>query len=130
MFWNNFVSLCNQNDKTPNGVCSELGLSAATATKWKKGAVPRDTTLQKIADYFQVSTTYLLGVSDDPHILLSEQVIANIVAGVQRVEDKLDKQKKPVLGFKPRLSSLIDSMSDDDLDDLERYAEFLVSRKK
>jgi transcriptional regulator with XRE-family HTH domain len=38
-----------------------LGLSAATATKWKKGAVPRDTTLQRVADYFGVTVDYLLG---------------------------------------------------------------------
>ena len=61
MFWNNLVFLCNERGTTPNGVCSELGLSAATATKWKKGAVPRDTTLQKIADYFGVPVGYLLG---------------------------------------------------------------------
>ena len=61
MFWNNLVSLCNERGTTPNGVCSELGLSAATATKWKKGAVPRDTTLQRVADYFGVTVDYLLG---------------------------------------------------------------------
>ena len=60
MFWDNFVSLCNQKGKTPNGVCAELGFSAATATKWKKGAVPRDTTLKKIADYFNVAVDDLL----------------------------------------------------------------------
>lgn len=60
MFWKNFVSLCNNKSKSPNGVCADLGLSVATATKWKKGAVPRDTTLKRIADYFGVSTTELL----------------------------------------------------------------------
>mgnify|MGYP003300689777 CR=1 FL=1 len=60
MFWKNFVSLCNNKSKSPNGVCADLGLSVATATKWKKGAVPRDTTLKRIADYFGVSTSELL----------------------------------------------------------------------
>lgn len=60
MFWNNFVTLCNKESKTPNAVCAELGFSVATATKWKKGAVPRDTTLQKLAAYFNVTVDYLL----------------------------------------------------------------------
>ena len=53
--------LCNQKGKSPNGVCSELGFSANTATKWKQGAVPRDTTLKKIAEYFEVTVDFLLG---------------------------------------------------------------------
>lgn len=61
MFWNNFVILCNKIGKSPNGVCADLGYSTAIATKWKNGAVPRDTTLKKIADYFGVSVDYLQG---------------------------------------------------------------------
>ena len=61
MFWNNVCQLCNSNNISPNRLCSELGFSVATATKWKQGAVPRETTLLKIADYFGVSTAYLLG---------------------------------------------------------------------
>ena len=130
MFWDNFVLLCNQKGKTPNGVCAELHFSAATATKWKRGSLPRDTTLKKIADYFGVSVSYLLGATDEPSEVLSAQVISNLAAGMQQVADELDKQKKPVLGLNPILSSLIDSMSKDELEDLERYAEFILSKKK
>lgn len=130
MFWDNFVLLCNQKGKTPNGVCAELRFSAATATKWKRGSLPRDTTLKKIADYFGVSVSYLLGATDDPSEVLSAQVISNLAANMQQVVDELDKKKKPVLGLNPKLSSLIDSMSKDELEDLERYAEFILSRKK
>ena len=49
---------------------------------------------------------------------------------VVALADELDKQKKPVLGLNPKLSSLIDSMSKDELEDLEKYAEFILSRKK
>ena len=61
MFFKNLVELCNQNNTTPNAVCAALKLSSAAATKWRAGAVPRDTTLKKIADYFGVTTAYLLG---------------------------------------------------------------------
>lgn len=59
MFWNNFVNLCNNIGKSPNGVCADLGYSTAIATKWKNGTVPRDTTLKKIADFFGVPVSAL-----------------------------------------------------------------------
>ena len=61
MFYEIFLKLCNQNNIKPNNVTKALGLSNATATDWKKGSVPRDTTLLKIADYFGVSVAYLKG---------------------------------------------------------------------
>ena len=64
MFWEKFITLCNNIKKSPNGVCSELGFSTAVATKWKNGAVPRDTTLKKIAEYFNVNVNYLKADED------------------------------------------------------------------
>lgn len=64
MFWNNFVSLCNEKGKSPNAICKELGFSNATATYWKRGSVPNDSTLRKIADHFSVSVEQLTGKPD------------------------------------------------------------------
>lgn len=61
MFYEIFLKLCNQNNIKPNNVTKAIGLSNATATDWKKGSVPRDTTLLKIADYFGVSVEYFKG---------------------------------------------------------------------
>lgn len=135
MFWEKFVSLCAEKGVSPNSVCAELGLSNATATKWKNGAIPRNTTLKKVADYFGVTSDYLLGnVRLDLQHFASpspvDEAMAKLTASIQQVTDELDKQKKPVLGLNPKLSSLIDSMSKDELDDLEKYAEFILSRKK
>lgn len=60
MFWKNLCALCNAHHTTPNAVCHAIGKSSATATKWKQGAVPRDTTLQKVAEYFGVTVEDLL----------------------------------------------------------------------
>lgn len=60
MFWKNLCMLCNKRNTTPNTVCRELGLSSATATHWRQGAIPRDTTLKKIADYFGITPEELL----------------------------------------------------------------------
>ena len=66
MFWNRFEGLCKENKCKPNNVMQALGLSAATATKWKNGSIPNGDALQKVADYFNVSTDYLLGRTDNP----------------------------------------------------------------
>lgn len=130
MFKEKFIRLCNERGEHPTVVCQKIGVTSSAFSKWTDESVPRRATLQRIADYFQVSTTYLLGLTDEPSVVLSDQVIANLSANVQRVVDELDKQKKPALGLNPKLSSLIDSMSKDELDDLEKYAEFILSKKK
>ena len=58
MFWNKFVDLCVDSGKSPTPVCTELGFSSAVVVKWKRGAIPRDTTLKKLADYFGVPMSY------------------------------------------------------------------------
>ena len=65
MFWNVLIELCNEKGISPNFVAKELGITSGTVTSWKKGSVPRDTTLRKVADYFGVSTDYLLGTEHD-----------------------------------------------------------------
>jgi repressor LexA len=64
MFWENLISLCKEHNTTPNAVCKSIGLSTATATRWRSGSVPRDTTLSKIADRFGVPVSRLLENED------------------------------------------------------------------
>lgn len=130
MFKQRFIRLCNDKKVSPSAACAAIGLSNATFSCWTDESVPRKATLARIADYFGVSVSYLLGIADEPSVSLSDQVIANLSANVQRVVDELDKQKKPVLGLNPKLSSLLDQMNADELEDLERYAEFILSKKK
>lgn len=63
MFWENYVSLCADKGVSPNAVAAELHLSSGSVTAWKGGAVPRETTLRKIASYFDVSVDSLIGFS-------------------------------------------------------------------
>lgn len=71
MFWDNLIKLCDSKNVTPTRVSIELGLSNAAPVRWKKGTIPQGKTLQKLADYFGVTTSYLLGenyvsTADDP----------------------------------------------------------------
>lgn len=65
MFWDIFCKECDKLNKKPNKIASELGLSGATTTKWKSGAIPNGETLVKLAKYFGCSIDYLLGITED-----------------------------------------------------------------
>lgn len=84
MFWKNYEALCRSAGSSPTAIALELGFSNASATKWKKGSIPNGTTLQKIADRFQVSVSYLLG--DEQAAPRSKgiriPVLGNVAAGI------------------------------------------------
>ena len=112
MFWERFVQLCAERNTKPNPVAKELGISSGAVTNWKNGAVPQSATLKRIADYFGVSTSYLLG---------------NVQMDLQHFSEK-GKEPSPTLD--PRLLSLLDSMDADQLAEIEQYAEFILNKKK
>lgn len=60
MFIDTFGALCKQKGVTMNKACLEIGISRTSTAKWKNGSVPNGQTLAKIAEYFGVSTDYLL----------------------------------------------------------------------
>ena len=66
MFYDIFVQLAKQFNKSPSAVADELGFSRGTVTNWKKkGITPNIDILIKIADYFDVSTDYLQGRTNE-----------------------------------------------------------------
>lgn len=60
-FYDTFLQLCNKKGVKPTPVTQAIGISKTSATKWKKGAIPNGDTLQRIAEYFNVSIDCLLG---------------------------------------------------------------------
>lgn len=68
-FWKRFYDLCISKGTKPNTVAKELGFSSAVCTQWKKGVQkPSAKKVSMLAEYFGVSTDYLLGndASDRP----------------------------------------------------------------
>ena len=68
VFIDTFSALCDKNNISMNKACIEIGISRTSTAKWKNGSVPNGTTLNKIADYFDVSVDYLLGKEDSPAV--------------------------------------------------------------
>ena len=59
MFYDTFIDLCAKAGKKPTPVVVELGLSKMSVSNWKKGHMPSDISLKKVADYFGVTVEYL-----------------------------------------------------------------------
>lgn len=60
-FYKRLRDLCEERNMTINELVKILDLSSGSPTAWKNGAIPRKTTLVKIAGYFGVTTEYLSG---------------------------------------------------------------------
>ena len=112
MFWERFVQLCAERNTKPNPVAKELGISSGAVTNWKNGAVPQSATLKRIADYFGVSTSYLLGIVDDPDPIAL-----------------IDPSKKspPII---EKIDEAMLDMSEEELEDLNKYIDFLRSKRR
>lgn len=113
MFWKNLCTLCNAHGTTPNAVCLAIGKSSATATKWKNGAVPRDTTLQLVANYFNVTPEELLR---DP----AEQTALTETTTPQTDHPMLDA----------RFYELLDQLTLKELRDLKAQMEETIKNRK
>lgn len=58
MFWTKFVRLCTEHGTKPTPAGEKMGFSSATVVGWKKGAIPQDANLLRIADYFNIPVSY------------------------------------------------------------------------
>ena len=64
MFYDEFIRLCNEKGETPSAVTRSIGVDKSAATRWSKGAVPRGTTMLKLAEHFGVTVAELMGYSE------------------------------------------------------------------
>lgn len=67
-FWERLYDMCEQKGCKPNTIAKAIGLSSATATKWKNGAIPNGEALIHIADYLDCSVDYLLCRTHIPEV--------------------------------------------------------------
>lgn len=107
MFYENVSALCKARGTTITKMSEEIGLSNAAASSWKKGSIPRSTTVQKIADYFCVSTDYLLrgeasvavsGVRDS--VVLQNNTGNNTVINGSKAENLTEQEQEALRLFR------------------------------
>lgn len=112
MFYENFKRLCSERGTTPTAVAKAMDISTSMTANWKKGGMPRADTLQKVADHFGVSVSYLLGAVDDPDPIAL-----------------VDPSKKapPII---EKIDEAMLDLSEEELEDLNKYIDFLRSKRR
>ena len=102
-FYKNFCDICAEYAVTPSHVASQIGLSNAAASGWKKGKQPSDVTLAKLSQYFNVPVSVLTGeqkekpstVSGEEHSYTDLQLLA----AIKRADEKDLKAIRVILGI-------------------------------
>ena len=90
MFYEIYCELCRKNGMTPSGAAGKIGFNRASVTMWKNtGKAPKQELLVRIADYFGVSTDYLLGKEENKPIL-SDKDRLDIARDLEALMQKLD----------------------------------------
>ncbi|WP_285804117.1 helix-turn-helix domain-containing protein [Alkalicoccobacillus plakortidis] len=72
MYGKRLTSLRKQKKLSQEGLTNKLGINRSTYARYEREQTQPDyDTLQKLADFFEVSTDYLLGRVDEPDSMIS-----------------------------------------------------------
>ena len=115
VFYNNYIRLCAEKGLSPSKVGNDIGLTSAAVAGWKKGAVPRDTAIKKICEYFNC---------DVQDLLEENKKTATIGDGS---EISIDAQK--LAGNREELKKLVDRLTDQEVSDyLESFRKTILGQ--
>lgn len=98
MFYDIFLELCAKSQKKPGRVAEDCGLSRASVNRWKGGSTPTYETIKVLADYFDVSTDFLLGKEKSPATANSDKAeISDEILDLAKVIADLPPEKKKMM---------------------------------
>ena len=103
MFFNRFKALCEEQGLSVYAACTEIGLNRSAVNKWKQGGKPNGTTAAKMAQFFGVTTDYLLGQSDNrteaPRTVSDEDIKFALFGGSGDISDAMYEEVKQFAAF-------------------------------
>ena len=105
MFWDTLSTLCARKGISVSKLCSLLELSNSTSTKWKRGALPNNSTMKKIADHFGVSTEYLTGTVPISEVAMVP-IYGRVAAGAGMFADD------EIIGEQPVFSAMVKNIGE------------------
>lgn len=106
MFIKRLEELMEGNNISEYKLTQELKLSKSAIWNWKQGCQPSADKIIKIAEYFDVTTDYLLGRESDSGIINTNANLAPMENDVLTLFRKLSKQDQfKALGFLQALAS-------------------------
>ena len=104
-FYEKLEILCRNRGITVTALANELGYSSSAGTTWKKSkGLPRNSTIKKVADYFDVPITYF---SDDNSVNSHNTINGNnniVGNGNTVVEKRLTAQELELLNIFNKLN--------------------------
>lgn len=119
MFYDVYCALCEKNGLTPSGAASKIGFNRASVTVWKNtGKAPKQELLLKIADFFGVTTDYLLTGEETKK------------APAQDGERGIDEQNLKVAFFRGADPTLTKEDMDAMWEDARAFRDFIVAKRK
>lgn len=130
-------SLQNKKNILQEDVAAALGVTKMTVSRWENGKViPSGNKLEKLANYYSVSPSYILGYSDE---LMTFNSGEEFEKAIQRLLDESSSEKKQVKkkgidltkmfeemeknDFKPTVRSADYEMSEDEIEEIKRIEE-------
>lgn len=121
MFYQRIMELCKAGETTPTALCTKITGSPGNLSTWKKGNARNDH-LVKIAQYFGVSTDYLL-TGKEP---LAEQELSEV-----------NTAEKPKIIVPPELKNILTAsaggksdITQEEVDEMAEFWRFVKSKRK
>ena len=111
-FYDKYRELCEQRGVAPTRAALDMGFSKSAVMKWKDGYVPQYKTMQKIAEYFNISADFLMGISED---------MPKVAPDVQELIEEYNTR--------PEMKMLFKATQGVTAEDIERAAKFLEAMK-
>lgn len=103
MFFDRFQALCREKGVSVYRACTDIGLNRSAVAKWKAGGKPNGTTAGRLADYFGVSTDYLLGQTEQKTpsgaALSDEELKFALFGGGGEITDEMFEEVKAFAAF-------------------------------
>lgn len=100
MFFDIFSMLCDKKGVSRYVAATAIGKNRSAVAKWKKGTIPNGSTLSLLADYFGVTTDFLLGATPEAYLRCTEYRL-------RKTEEAYGKETDP--DKKQELAFLIDA---------------------
>ena len=111
-FFERYKDLCRKKGESPTKAAANNGIGGSTVTAWKNGSFPKGETIYKLAEYFGVSTDYLLTGEEqtytairtaDPDVEIFERINAlkreDLRRLVLRLSEASEEEISKVHGF-------------------------------
>ena len=75
MFYERLKQLAKEKNVSLTNLVKELGMSTGNLSRWKSGIVPKSDTVSALAEYFEVTSDYLLGIDREKINTLQEKAL-------------------------------------------------------